>query len=236
MTTATQWWRAPGTWVTGCGLHSNPFDVQAALQNWFPRFLFSKTPASRTLKCCSALVVLLMCIPWCRSFISKWCSLPASGPLCTKLQHGECGRPAKPSPTGPLGAGYPFTSARGKPTHVGKTAGSCVFSHYWCKVQMHWKLLFLQLPARQTLFGTYRQPVQFYQWQAVGQEERDAKNSKQKPSSFPEQVSKETRSTATSAYAQTCWKISLLFAYFQIAASIGLGLLCLIGWEIRKKM
>lgn len=34
----------------------------------------------------------------------------------------------------------------------------------------------------------------------------------------------------------TCWLIYLLCLFFQIAASIGLGLLCLSGWEMRKKI
>lgn len=87
------------------------------------------------------------------------------------------------------------------------------------------------LPDRPSLART-RQPVQFYQRQAEAQEDRGAKNSKQKGSRFPYERQEGNRVhnwfSARTAMYMLVDKFSV-FAYLQIAGSIGLGFPCLLG-------
>lgn len=135
------WWRHSHNWLQvhgSCtkGLHWNPPSAQLPCKVNYLGPHFQKNPANRTQESCSIVSLLLMCIFWYRSFISKWCS-PSVLRLQLEPQQGVCGHPGQPLLEHSPVVGevpvlvYLLTSAWGKPTSTGEAPGSCLSSHYW---------------------------------------------------------------------------------------------------------
>lgn len=182
-----------------------------------------------------------MCILWYRSFISKWCS-----PSVLKLQwataqsHRVCGHPGQPllehSPASsevPVLV-YLLASAWGKPISTGEVPGSCLSSHYWYTPEHTGSCYFAASCQSDPLWYLKGNWPNF-----TSNKHRDKKKKIERTQNKRLQVSLSKQATKIYNYFSVCTAmlVNLLtvFAYFHIAGRTGLGFMCLLGWERRKK-
>lgn len=198
---------------------------------------FSKNPVNRTQKACSAVALLLMCILWYRSFLSKWCS-PSVLRLQLDPQHSACGQPGQPSLENscwqlkcqccctfwllheenldpwerPLALACPLTTGTLLNTLEAATfAASCQSDPFW-HLKGNWS-------------------------NVSSNKQRDKRTETERTQNKRLQVSLSKRATQVHDYFSVCTLVNLftVFAYFHIASRTGLGIMCLLGWERRKK-